>query len=175
MVFTLALSDADRGVSAERVLRLARHPSETLERVWLRLLAFVWCYEEALEMGLELCTGDQPDLSAKDLTGRVTRVVLVGKPDARRIQRAVDQNPGARVSVLFESPMRLAEAVRTAREQELPRVARAELAAVDPELTRALARSEARRAKVEVTIAGDHFYVQREGEAMDGALVREVG
>ena len=47
----LAVSDMDRGYYASHALTLARHPSETSERMMVRLLAFAMYADEMLAYG----------------------------------------------------------------------------------------------------------------------------
>ena len=170
--FDVALSHVDRALDERLSVRTARHPSETLDRVYLRLLAFCFFREERLVFGKGLSDPDQPDLEERDLTGQLSLWVRCGKADPERVQKVVDQNGRSRVAVMFESPRRLDEFVAAARAQKLSRLARAELVAIDPALTEALARVEGRRAKLSVTIVGDHFYVERDGRSIDGPLTR---
>src|SRR4051794_31894574 len=99
--FDLDLNHTDRGLNARLDVRTARHPSETLERVWLRLLAYAWHYEERLTFGPGLSDPEAPDLLATSLTGEMTLWVRVGKADPQKLQRVIDRNTQARVSVLF--------------------------------------------------------------------------
>jgi hypothetical protein len=59
-----------------------------------------------------------------------------------------------------------------ARAGGLERVGRAELAAVDPALLRALGARDDRRFKASVTLVSDHLYVEVAGQMLDGPLVR---
>jgi uncharacterized protein YaeQ len=171
--FQIALSHVDRALDQPQLqLKVARHPSETMGRVWLRVLAFCWLWEERLAFGKGLGEPEAPDLEARDYTGLVTSWVRVGKADPVKIQRAVDQNPHAKVSVLFESPARLEAFLAEAREAKAARVAKAELAAVDAELLQDLSTYDSRRIKVSLTFVGDHAYVECEGESFDGPLTR---
>ena len=170
--FQIALSHVDRAIDQQLSFKVARHPSETLERMWLRVLAFCWQWDERLAFGPGLCEPDTPDLEARDYTGLVTRWVRVGKADPLKVQRAVDQNPHARVAVLFEAPARLDAFLAEAREAKLARLSKAELAAVDPALLAALAGRDDRRSKLTLTLVGDHFYVDRGGASLDGPLTR---
>ncbi len=170
--FQLALSHVDRGVDQQLAVKVARHPSETLQRLWLRLLAYCWQWEERLEFGPGLSDPDTPDLVATDFTGVVTRWIRVGKADPVKVQRAVDQNSRAKVVVLFESPERQEAFLTEAREGNVTRVAKAELAAVDAALLEGLARFDGRRVRLSVTFVGDHFYLDCDGTALDGPLTR---
>ncbi len=170
--FDLALNNVDLGVARRVQVRTARHSSETMDRVWLRVLAYCWKWEERIAFGPGLGEPDTPDLLSTDLTGETTLWVRVGKADPAKIQRAADQNSGARIAVLFESQQRMDQFLAAAREQKLTRLGRVELAAVPAELLRELGSVDERRAKATVTLVGDHFYLERNGESLDGPIER---
>jgi uncharacterized protein YaeQ len=83
----LGIADIDRGYYAEHALTLARHPSETDERLMVRLLAFMLFASPQLEFGRGLCAPEEPDLSELQLDGRSVRWIKVGLPDARAVKR----------------------------------------------------------------------------------------
>ena len=171
--FQVCLSHVDRSIDQPQlVLKVARHPSETMKRVWLRVLAHCWLWEERMLPGKGLGEPDAPDLECRDHTGLVTRWVRVGKAAPLKLQRAVDQHPHAQVSVLFESVERLEAFLTEAREAKAARVAKAELVAVDAALLTALSALEARRQKLSLTFVGDHAYVECDGQTLDGPLTR---
>jgi uncharacterized protein YaeQ len=170
--FTIELNQADRGESQRVVVRPARHPSETNERLWLRVLAFAFWHAERLEFGPGLGTPDAPDLLARDLTGKVTLWIRVGKADPEDIRRAIDHHPEARVAVLFESHARLEQFLAAGRAEKVRRLDRAELVAIDAAFLSELAEPEARRVKVTLTVLGDHLYADREGSTLDAPLER---
>lgn len=84
----LQVSDMDRHYYAGHDLVLAQHPSETDERLMLRLLAFALFADERLEFGRGLSTEDEPDLWRKDLTGLVEQWIELGHPDESRVRKA---------------------------------------------------------------------------------------
>jgi uncharacterized protein YaeQ len=84
----LQISDIDRQYYAGHELTLAQHPSETEERLMVRLLAFVLHAHERLEFGRGLSTDDEPDLWRKSLTGEIEQWIEVGQPDEQRIRKA---------------------------------------------------------------------------------------
>jgi len=86
--FELSISDMDRGYYATHTLTLARHPSETDERLMVRLLAFALHADERLQFGKGLSSEDEPDLWRKDLTGDILEWIDLGQPDEQRIRRA---------------------------------------------------------------------------------------
>jgi uncharacterized protein YaeQ len=84
----LQIADMDRQYYDSHTLTLARHPSETDERMMVRLLAFILHAHEALSFGKGLSAEDEPDLWQKDLTGAIDLWIEVGQPDDRRIMKA---------------------------------------------------------------------------------------
>jgi uncharacterized protein YaeQ len=170
--FDLRIAHADTGVEAAVSLKSARHPSETVERLWLRVLAYAWQWQDGIAFGPGLCEPDAPDVVATRPDGRTALVVRVGKPEPQRIERDVNGNAGAKVAVLLESPRRLDAFVAEARERGLARLARAELAAVDPPLLAWLSRHEDRRARIALTFVADHVYAELGGASADGPLWR---
>lgn len=85
---TLQVSDMDRGYYGGHDLVLAQHPSETDERLMVRVLAFALHAHERLEFGRGLSTDDEPDLWRKDLTGQVEQWIELGQPDESRLRKA---------------------------------------------------------------------------------------
>jgi uncharacterized protein YaeQ len=84
----LQIADMDRHYYQEHALTLARHPSETDERMMVRLLAFARHASAALVFGKGLSDAEEPDLWAKDLTGAIDLWIEVGQPDEKRILKA---------------------------------------------------------------------------------------
>jgi uncharacterized protein YaeQ len=84
----LQVSDMDRHYYATHALTLAQHPSETDERLMVRLLAFALFADERLEFGKGLSTDDEPDLWRKSLTGEIEQWIDLGQPDESRIKKA---------------------------------------------------------------------------------------
>lgn len=100
---TLQLSDLDRQLYGEHALTLALHPSETEERLMVRLLAYALNLPEddlhgSLQMARGISDADEPDLWHKDLTGDIRHWIEVGQPDERRLTRACSR--ADRVTIL---------------------------------------------------------------------------
>jgi uncharacterized protein YaeQ len=83
----LQLADMDRNHFADYSLTLARHPSETDERLMVRLLAFALYADEQLVFGKGMASDEEPDLWLKDLTGAIDLWINVGLPDERWIRK----------------------------------------------------------------------------------------
>jgi uncharacterized protein YaeQ len=84
----LQVSDMDRHYYATHALTLARHPSETEERLMVRLLAFALYADERLEFGKGISDEDEPALWRKAYTDEIELWIEVGQPDETRIRKA---------------------------------------------------------------------------------------
>lgn len=84
----LNVADMDRNVFGDYNLTLARHPSETDERMMVRVLAFALHAHERLQFSKGLCADDEPDLSLKALSDEIELWINVGLPDEKRIRKA---------------------------------------------------------------------------------------
>ena len=84
----LQISDLDRHYYASHNLTLAQHPSETDERLMVRVLAFALYADERLEFGRGLSQDDEPDLWLKQRTGEIDLWIDLGQPDEARIRKA---------------------------------------------------------------------------------------
>ena len=95
----LQVSDLDRNHFATHALTIARHPSETDERMMVRILAFAFNADEALEFGRGLSSEDEPDLVKRDLTGAIELWIDVGLPDEREIRKASGRATAVKVYI----------------------------------------------------------------------------
>lgn len=89
-IFKIALqiADIDRNYYQDHALTIARHPSETDERMMMRVLAFVRHAHQDLAFGKGLSTDDEPDLWQKSLTGAIELWIDVGQRDEKSLRRA---------------------------------------------------------------------------------------
>ncbi|MBD8627889.1 MAG: YaeQ family protein [Massilia sp.] len=84
----LSIADMDRNYYQEHSLTIARHPSETDERVMIRVLAYALHADPALAFTKDLFDVDEPALWLKDLTGAIDLWIEVGQPDEKRLLKA---------------------------------------------------------------------------------------
>lgn len=84
----LQIADMERHYYQDHTLTLARHPSETDERMMVRLLAFALHAHEYLEFGQGMTNDEEADLWQKDLTGSIELWIDVGIPDEKLIRKA---------------------------------------------------------------------------------------
>ncbi len=86
------ISDLDRHYYETHNLTLARHPSETDERLIARLIAFAFHASSRLHFGLSIGAGDEPDLFEKDYAGDIILWISVGCPDEKLIKKACSRS-----------------------------------------------------------------------------------
>ena len=98
---SLQIADIDHAYYADHALTLARHPSETDERMMVRLAALslnayqlntVCNGDGVLAFGAGLSDPDDPDVSLTDFTGRKRLWIEVGQPDDKVLQRACSKS-----------------------------------------------------------------------------------
>ena len=85
---SVQLSDLDRQIYEQLQTTIAKHPSETEERLVARLLAYALCYQEDLVFTKGVGSGDEPDLWTKGADGRVQHWIEVGLPDPERLAKS---------------------------------------------------------------------------------------
>ena len=144
----LQVSDLDRAHFASHALTIARHPSETDERMMVRLLAFALNAHERLEFGRGLSAEDEADLVLTDLTGAIDLWIDVGLPEEREIRKA----SGRARAVKVYTYGRGAAVWWTQNEAALARLDNTEVVDVPEDTSRALARWADRTMRLECTI-----------------------
>jgi uncharacterized protein YaeQ len=102
----LEIVDMDRNYYETHRLTLACHPSETAERLMIRLLAFALNAHERLEFGKGISDSEEPDLWLRDLTGAIELWIELGHPDERVLARAVGRSPRVIVYTYSANPDR---------------------------------------------------------------------
>jgi uncharacterized protein YaeQ len=84
----LQIVDMDRNYYADHALTIARHPSETDERMMARVLAYALYAEDGIAFTKGLFEVDEPEVWIKSLTGEIKLWIDLGQPDEARIRRA---------------------------------------------------------------------------------------
>lgn len=84
----LQISDIDRHYYETHALTLARHPSETDERMMVRLLVFALHASSDLVFAGDISSSEEPALWAKDLTGQIEQWFEIGQPDVKVVRKA---------------------------------------------------------------------------------------
>lgn len=169
----LQIADMDRHHYADHALTIALHPSETGERMMVRLLAYAIYADPALAFGKGLSDDDEPDLWQKDLTGAIERWIMVGLPDERLARKAC----GRAEQVVIVSYGRTAEIWWNENRSKLARLNNLTVLRLPVESTLALTQLVSRTMQLQCTIqeghimmTGDAGMVEIEPEIWQGRL-----
>lgn len=150
----ITLSDIDRDYYDTLNLTVARHPSETLERMMVRVLAYCINAQEQLAFTKGLCAVDEPDLWVRTLDDQLALWIDVGEPSVDRIKKATRLSPAVRV-YSFNSKSDVWWNLGRARFNELP----VSVFQFQWENIQALAALVQRTMALSITITGDSAYV----------------
>lgn len=155
------VADTDRGVYLDQTLTLARHPSETDERMMIRLLAWALNAAEDLEFTKGLCADDEPELWRKELHGDIAEWIEVGLPDERRLKKAANR---AGQVILYAYGARGAQVWWQQNQAQLGKIANLKVYFVDDEFARQLAELAERTMSWQVTVSDGTVWISS-GEA----------
>lgn len=162
----IQLSHVDRGVYESLSFSVARHPSETAERLVLRLLACALCHQPELVFTKGVGAGDEPDLWVKEPDGRVALWVEVGTPEPERLVKAARH--AGRVVLLAGAPQRFRwDAQHLAKLAAVPNLT---VLGLDFALVRQLAAGLERSVSWEVTVSGGTLYVTAGGDTVEAPV-----
>ncbi len=158
----IQFSDIDRGVYETLQTTVARHPSETEERLVARLLSFALFYEMDLHFTKGISVGDEPDLWSKGPDGRVQLWVEVGLPEPERLIKA--SRHAERVALFA-----CGNSISNWERQHFPKlaeVANLTITTVDQSFISRLVALLERSITWEITITEDTLYLQIAGESL---------
>jgi uncharacterized protein YaeQ len=153
----LAIADIDNSYYADHALTLARHPSETDERMMIRLLALALnAYrlqadlngDGVLAFGAGLSDPDDPDLSLRDFTGQTRLWVEVGQPEDKPLNKACQKADAVMVYCFNHA----AEVWWRGIENKLTRMDKLQVWRVPTEASQALAKLAERSMQLQATV-----------------------
>ena len=159
----LEVSDLDRGYFASHSLTLARHPSETDERMMVRVLAFALNADDRLAFGRGISSDGEPDLARTDLTGAIELWVDVGLPDERSIRKASGRARAVTVYAFGTG----AEIWWRQNAQALGRIDNLAVVHLPLEATRAMAKSTERTMALQCTVQEGRVWLSFGGDPLD--------
>jgi uncharacterized protein YaeQ len=163
---TVQVADMDRHYYADHGLNIACHPSETLQRMMVRILVFALNAHEQLEFAKGISDSDEPDIWQKDLTGAIERWIEVGQPDDRRIIKACGRAAEVAVYAFGTSSdvwwKQIANKLTRAKNLSVWKVA--------PETAEALEKLCERTMQLQVTIQDGEIWVRNASDAVEVRL-----
>ncbi len=151
------LSDVDRAFYDTFNLTIAQHPSETPERMMVRVLAFCLNAKEHPVFTNGLCAVEEPDLWARTLDGQVSLWLDVGEPAFERIKKATRLSASVKVYSFNSKSDRW-----WTQSREKFNALKAAIIQFQWQSIQKLATLVTRRMDLSITITGDVAYVSSE-------------
>ena len=162
------LADVDRGVYEKFDLRVARHPSETLEYMLTRVLAYCLEYAEGILLTEGVSAGGDPAVLIKDLTGRTTAWVEVGKPEPSRVDRGLKLAGRAAVYTHRDAARLLKEFAAAG----IPRLSEVPIYSFDRDLIDNVAgHLSSRRNSLSLSITERELYLDIDGRTFSSSIL----
>lgn len=152
----LQVADMERHYYQDHALTLARHPSETDERMMVRLLAFALHAREYLEFGQGMTDDEEADLWQKDLTGAIELWIDVGIPDEKLIRKACGR---ANQVVVYSYGGRVADMWFAQNSAQFERQKNLSIINLPVASTQALAKLAQRSMNLQCTIQDDQVWL----------------
>ena len=152
----LQVNDLDRQIFDSVSLSLARHPSETEERLLVRLLAFAFNLCEGLVFGRGISSEDEATLWQHDLTGALGLWIEVGLPEERMLRRAAGR---ANQVVLYTYGGRTAAQWWAQNRDALARIDNLRVVELPPAFTQARAALASRNLQMQVTVQEGEVWI----------------
>ncbi len=152
----IQIADMDRNYYAEHGLTLARHPSETDERMMVRLFAFALFAHEHLVFAKGMDADDEPGLWQIDLTGAIKLWIEVGLPDEKWIRKACGR---AEEVVVISYGGRTAEMWWEANKSKFARLDRLRVYNLSTESSQALAALASRGMRLQCSIQDGQIWI----------------
>src|SRR5450631_616671 len=166
----IQLSDIDRSLYESLQFTVARHPSETEERLLARILAYALYYEPELTFTKGVGAGDEPDLWIKGPDGRVRCWIEVGLPAAERLVKASRHSEQV-VLCAFGSSLPIWE------KQQLPKLAgisNLTVIRLDQAFLGCLSKRLQRSISWSLTITEGSLYLAIDGETLESSVAHLV-
>ncbi|MBH0203330.1 MAG: YaeQ family protein [Nitrospira sp.] len=168
----LQIADMDRQYFQDHTLTLARHPSETEERMMVRVLAFALHADEALSFGRGVGTEDEPALWQRDLTGAIDYWIEIGQPDEKTLRQACGRSKQV---IVYGYGARSAEVWWTNQRPALDRLKNLSVTLLPMESVRALAGMARPTMQLEWTIQDGHIWIADGAQTLHLELQRLKG
>ncbi len=158
----LQLVDMNRDIYTSCKLTLAQHPSETLERMMIRLMVFGMNYHEDLQFCKGLAASDEADVWEVGPDGQIHQWIEVGQVSAERIRKAVSRSPAVSLYAYGKDV-----SIWWARSQDafkdLPRVSVWQFDGIE---SAKLADMVDRTITLTMTISGHEIYLNRDDQQL---------
>ncbi len=158
----LSIADISRDYYADHQLTLACHPSETTERLMIRILAFALNADERLNPAAGISDTDEPDFWLKDLTGAIDLWIEVGQPDERRILKACGRSNHVKIFTYGAKPRLWLNSI----ESKIAKTKNLSLYSINAETSKALSSFAERNMDLQITKDVDELWIRSKTDSV---------
>lgn len=159
----LNIADLDRHYYADHSLTIARHPSETDERMMLRVAVFALFGDQQLSFTKGLSSDEEPDLWQTSLAGEIEHWIDLGLPDEKRIRKACGRAQKVTVCCYGGNP---AEHWFEKNKTQLARFKQLTVINISVEASQALAAIAERTMNLQCTIQDQQLFINNGAQSL---------
>lgn len=162
------VADMDREVYLDQSLTIAQHPSETLQRMMLRVVAWAVNANERLTFTKGLCDEDEPDLWQVNYSEEIELWIDLGMPDAKRIKKA---SVRAKQAIIYTYGDNAAKIWWKQQQSVARKYKNLAVYFIDDDSMAALANAATRTMNLQFTIQGGEIWLNTDAETIELKLV----
>jgi len=162
--FGIDLNDLNRNIYDSFSVHVALHPSETVERMCARVLAYCVFYEEGLEFTKGLSTENEPDLWKLSYSDEIDHWIELGKPDVKRLRKALGRSHS--VTVMCYGGQDVEQWLESVNKDSAVR-ARINIYRIDVDALKTLAEKVARTMQLSVMVQDDLVHLTYDGQLFE--------
>jgi len=163
----LTISNLERHYYQTHNLTIARHPSETDERMMLRILMFTIYASEQMEMTKGISTDNEPDLWQKSLSGEIEHWIELGQPDEKRLRQASGR---AQQVTLLTYGGNAPEVWWKQNQNKLSAIRNLSVFSISDKQSKALAEVAERSMRLQATLDGEHIWLTAGEQSLELSL-----
>ncbi|HEX5647441.1 MAG TPA: YaeQ family protein [Nitrospira sp.] len=168
----LQIADLDRQYFQDHALTLARHPSETEERLMVRVLTFALHADEALSFGRGVGAEDEPALWQRDDIGAIDLWIEIGQPDEKTLRQACGR---AKQVIVYAYGARSAEVWWANQRPSLDRLKNLSVTLLPMDSVHTLAEMTRPAMQLQWTIQDGHLWIADGAQTLHLELQRLKG
>ncbi len=162
----LQVADMDRHYYADHALTIARHPSETDERMMVKVLMYALHATEGIAFTKGLFDVDEPEVWVRDLTGSIRLWIDIGQPDETRLRKACNRADQV-IAVCFASS---ADVWWKNIETKLTRLNNLTVLQLPADTSQALAALAQRNMQLQCMVQDGEIWINTDGASVPVAL-----
>ena len=170
--FNLNITNPDSEGYFRLRIQIPRHPEESLQHLYVRVLAYSLAYEEGLQFTVDPFDAKLPSIAKKDLLGDVTVAIDVGEIDPEKIRRSLKRRPPPHHKVYFYDEAQIARFCHEMRGSTTNWIADIEFFSISFDFLTSITEFEKTSSSWEITLVDSTLYLSVDGHALSTEILR---